>query len=185
MRRWSLLVPLLVVMLVGLVVAGRGGLRTLAQEGTPSADELGAPEGVSFMPLGFATAGKLPATPADFSLVRFGVEPGASFTLEASDPSAALVYIETGALVVNVGVPITVTRAATIAAFSTPGADENTAPMPEEMAAGTDFTMEAGDSAYFPPSISGEVRNDGQETATILAASIEPQGPDEAGTPAP
>ena len=185
MRRWSLLVPLLVVMLVGLVVAGRGGLRTLAQEGTPSADELGAPEGVSFMPLGFATAGKLPATPADFSLVRFGFEPGASFTLEASDPSAALVYIETGALVVNVGVPITVTRAATIAAFSTPGADESSMPAPEEMAADTEFVMAAGDSAYFIGGISGQVTNAGQEPAAILVASIEPRGGDMGGTPAP
>jgi quercetin dioxygenase-like cupin family protein len=172
-------------MLVGLVVVGRGGLSTLAQEGTPSADEFAPPEGVSFTPLGFGTAEQLPATPAEFALFRLGFDPGASFSLEASDPSAALVYIETGALTVRVEVPITVTRAATIAASSTPGADPNAVPMPEEMAAGTEFTMEAGDSAYFPPSIAGEARNDGQETATILIANIEPQRGGEGGTPTP
>ena len=185
MRRWSFLVPLFVVMLVGLVVVSRGGLSTLAQEGTPSADEFAPPEGVTFIPLGFATAAQLPTTPADFALIRIGLDPGARFPIEASDPSAALVYIEAGALTVRVEVPITVTRAATIAAFSTPGADPNAVPMPEEMAAGTEFTMETGDSAYYPPNIAGEVRNDGQETATILIANIEPQGSGEGGTPTP
>ena len=191
MRRFSIVVPLLVVMLIGLVAVGRGSPSTLAHEGTPGADEFEVPEGVTFTPLGFVTAEELPAAPADLGLIRFTLEPGAGFPVEASDPSAALVLVESGTLTVQVDVPITVTRAATIAAFSTPGADESTIPAPEEMAAGTEFTMGAGDSAYFPPSIAGQVTNAGQEPAVLLAATIEPQSGDgaaaspAAGTPAP
>lgn len=185
MRRFSIFLPLLVVILVSLVVVGRGSQTTLAQEGTPSAEEFFPPEGVSFTPLGFGMAEQLPSTPADFVLIRLGLDPGASFPVDASDPSIALVVVESGTLTIQVEAPISVTRAATIAAFATPGVDESAIPGPEEIAAGTEFTMEAGDSAVFPPSIPGEVRNDGQVEAVALVALIEPQGGDAGGTPAP
>ena len=44
--------------------------------------------------------------------------------------------------------------------------------------------MTAGDSAYFPANIAGEVRNDGQELAMALIASIEPLEAADAATPA-
>jgi Sec-independent protein translocase protein TatA len=43
MRRFSLVIPLLIVLLVGLVMVGRGSLTTLAQEGTPSANDFEQP----------------------------------------------------------------------------------------------------------------------------------------------
>ncbi|MDQ3468064.1 MAG: cupin domain-containing protein [Chloroflexota bacterium] len=184
MRRASVLLSILVLVLIGVVVSGRAGSITLAQEGTPSPDEFAPPEGISFMPLGFGTAEQLPTTPADFILARFSLDPGAIFPIEASDPSVTLVVIESGTVTFQVEAPITITRAATIAAFATPGVDESAVPAPEEIAAGTEFTMEAGDSAVFPPSIAGEVRNDGQETAVALLAFVEPQGGEE-GTPTP
>jgi len=191
MRRFWSLGSLAAVLLLGALALA--GLRpAVAQDATPPAEEdVFGLEGVAFEPLGFVTAEELPAAPADLALIRFTIDPGAGFPVEASDPSAALVLVESGTLTVQVEVPITVTRAATIAAFSTPGADERTIPAPEEMAAGTAFTMGAGDSAYFPPSIAGQVTNAGQEPAVLLAATIEPQSGDgaaaspAAGTPAP
>jgi quercetin dioxygenase-like cupin family protein len=186
MRRFSLLAPLLVAVLLSVGVAGRVSAITRAQEGTPSATDM-APEGITFTPLGFGTADTLPATPADFSLFRIGFDPGASFPIEATDPSVALVFVEAGAITIRVDAPTRVTRAATIAAFATPGMDENAIPAPDEIAAGIEFTMAAGDSAFFPPNETGEVRNDGQEQAVILIANIEPQGSGGSmtGTPAP
>ncbi len=153
MRRFSIFLPLLVVILVSLVVVGRGSQTTLAQEGTPAADEFAPPEGISFMPLGFGTTEQLPTTPADFILARFSLDPGAIFPIDASDPSVTFVVIESGTVTFQVEAPITITRAATIAAFAPPGVDESAVPAPEEIAAGTEFTMEAGDSAFFPASI--------------------------------
>jgi hypothetical protein len=185
MRRFSILVPLLVAVLVGVVVVGRADSITLAQGATPSADGSAPPEGVTFSPVGFGTATQLPSTPADFALFRLGLDPGASFPIEASDASVALVSIESGELTIKVEAPITVTRAATIAAFATPGIDPSSVPLPEEIAADTEFTMATGDSAFFPGNIAGEVRNDGSETAVALIASIGPPQGGAAGTPMP
>ena len=183
MRRLPVLVPLFVVALLGAVaLAGLPAAR--AQDATPIADEAFF-AGITLEALGFGTAGELPAAPAEVSLLRFTFEPGASFPVEASDPSGALVVVESGELTVTVSVPSAVTRAATIAAFSTPGADESSVPAPEEMAADTEFVMAAGDSAYFTGGISGQVTNAGQEPTVILVASIEPRGGDMGGTPAP
>lgn len=185
MRRLSLLAPLLIVLLVGLVVVGWGGSTTFALEGTPTTDASAPPEGVSFTALGFGTADQLPATPADFVVARFTLDPGASFPIEASDPSVTLATVESGVFTFKIEAAITVTRAATIAAFADPNADQSSIAPPEEMTAGTAFTMEAGDSAYFPGNIAGEVRNDGQEPAVALLAILEPSGGGEAGTPTP
>ena len=189
MRQFAILVSAVSVVLVGLLAYGRVGPASVAQEGTPSAEEF-APEGVTFEPLGFGTAEELPTAPVDLVLVRFTIDPGAGFPLEADDPSVALAYVESGALAVRADAPIRVTRAATIAAFATPGAvEEGAVPEPEEVAAGTEFTLEAGDSAVFPPHVVGEIRNDGQERAVALVAIVAPpeEGggtPEAEGTPA-
>ncbi len=99
----------------------------LAHEGTPEARDEFAPEGVTFEPLGFGTAAELPRTPTDFVLVRLTLDPGASFPIEADDPSVALNFIPLGALTMEMEAPIEVTRAATIAMFATPGAVEEDA----------------------------------------------------------
>ena len=182
MRRFSVLISVLVAVLAGLLVAGRVA-NTVAQEGTPPAEEEFF-EGLTFEPLGFGTAEELPAAPAEIALFRFGVDPGAGFPIEEDDPTVALVVVESGAVTFRVEAPVRVTRAATIAAFATPGAEEGAIPTPEEVAAGTEFTLEAGDSAVFPPNVPGEVRNDGAERAVGLVALIAP--PEEAAaTPVP
>ena len=181
-------VPISIVSLVvGLALGGAAPLA--AQDATPAAEEF-APEGVAFEPLGFGTAEELPSAPADLVLIRFTIDPDAGFPIEADDPSVALAYVESGALTARVEAPIRVTRAATIAAFATPGAvEEGSLPEPEEVAAGTEFTLEAGDSVVFPPNVEGEIRNDGTEPAVALVAIVAPPeegaGTPGAGTPTP
>ena len=175
MPRFVAPIAVVALVLVGLLVAGRGDPLALAQEGTPPAEEeFELPEGVAFIPLGYGTAEKLPAAPADLLLARFTLEPGAGFDLDANDPSVALVYVEAGTLTVQVDAPIRVTRAAALAAFATPEAMA-TPPAPEEVAAGTAFTLAAGDSAVFPPNVAGEVRNEGAEGVAGLVALVEPR----------
>ena len=177
--------PRLLAALALLLALGGLAAPLAAQEATPPAEEEFPPEGVGFFPLGFGTAEELPAAPADLVLVRFTLEPGASIPADAGDPSAALVYVEAGALTVRVDAPVRVTRAAVIAAFATPGAEPEGPPMPEEVAAGTAFTLAAGDSVVLPPNVAAELRNDGQERVVGLAAIVAPpEMGGEAGTPA-
>ena len=176
--------PLLAVLLAALVVPALLAGGAVAQDATPPAEEF-APEGVTFEPIGFGVAEELPAAPADLVIIRFTIDPGAGFPLDPEDPSVALAYVQSGALSVRADAPLRVTRAATIAAFATPGAvEEGAVPEPEEVAAGNEFMLEAGDSVVFPPNVEGEVRNDGQVPVVALAAIVAP--PEEAaGTPTP
>ena len=182
MRRFSVPIALVVVALVGLVVAGRGGPRALAQEGTPVAGAFGAPTGVRFEPLGVGTAAELPAAPARVVLARVHLDPGGSFPLGA-DPSLVLLYVESGALTLRVDAPLQVVRAGSRAALATPGAAESAPLVPEEVPAGTEATLMAGDSTVPPRRAPGEVRNPGPEPSVALVAVVEPFG-DEA-TPIP
>ena len=175
MRRLTVLVSVLAVVLLGGFAVGRLSVATTAQEGTPPADEFVAPEGVAFAPLGFGIAEELPTAPAEFGLFRITFEPGASLPAEEDYPSVALIYVESGALTIQIEAPFQVVRAATIEAFATPGAvEEGAVPGPEEVPAGTEVTLEAGDSVVFPPNVPGEIRNDGDEPAVGLSASIVP-----------
>ncbi len=174
MRRAPALVLLVAVLLTALAVSGWIAGGAVAQDATPAAEEF-APEGVTFEPLGFGTAEEVPAAPADLVLARATIDPGASVPLDADDPSVALIWIESGTLTVQADAPIRITRAAMIAVFATPGAvEEGAVPELEEIAAGTEFTLEVGDSAIFPPHVVGEIRNDGQERVVALVAIVAP-----------
>jgi quercetin dioxygenase-like cupin family protein len=171
MRRLSVAL-LSIVILFGSLLLG-GGRLVAAQDATPVAgDEEAPPEGLTFELLGLGETDVLPSAPAEIGLVRVTLAPGTSFPGEADDPSIALVVIEAGAITFNFEVPITVLHPV--------GNEEPTAEDFEEMPAGQDFTMEVGDSALFPASVAGEVRNDGTENAVALAAFIEPSGEEEA-----
>ena len=100
-------------------------------------------------------------------LARFTLEPGAGIPFEAEGLTVALAYVESGALTARVEAPIRVTRGAAPQAAEGP-------PPQEEIAAGTEFTLEAGDSAVFPPNVPGEIRNDGQEPVVGLVALVAP-----------
>ncbi len=178
MRRLTLLLSFVAVALVGLFVAGR--VPTIAQEGTPPAEEFAPPEGVTFEGLAFGLAEALPPGPTGLGLFRFTLEPGARIDLEA-DPSYFLVSIESGAITFRVGEPVRVTRAVT----GTPGAQTLGPDAPaEDVPAGTDVTLEQGDAALFPPGAGGEARNDGQEPAVGLVVAVGPEQAEGEATPA-
>ena len=54
------------------------------------------------------------------------------------------------------------------------------------MAAGEAVTLEAGDAAYLPANMTGDIRNDGQDPAVALAfLVVPPEGMMGEATPAP
>ena len=179
MRRLAVLVSVIALVLLGLVLTDRAHTTT-AQDATPPSDEEFA--GVSFAPIAFGTTTELPAAPADLILIRVTLEPGAVLPGSVEDPEAVLISVESGTLTLRAEEPVTVFRAATIAAFATPFAIEQVPP--EEVAAGTEFTLSQGDSFLYPPNVAGELRNDGTEPVVALVALVAPAETDEDGTPA-
>ncbi len=133
----------------------------LAQDSTPAAGE-GPPEGATFRPLAAGSVEVLSPSTASLVLGRLSLNAGSSLPFDPNDPSAILVFVSTGELIFHVNVPMTVARAGT----------EGTPTPPEEVAADTDFTLREGDSAIFPGSMTGEVRNDSAEDASALVVDI-------------
>ena len=165
MRRRSILFPVVVAVLLGLVAIGRVGPDTAAQEGTPPPFEI-AP-GVIAEAIAFAPGQETP------SLYRLTFAPGVVYPI-APAPDISLVYAEAGSLTFTLDAPVTVTRAG---ASDAPG---------EAVAAGAEFTLGEGDYTAFPLLVGGEARNDGREAATVTVAAIVPPGMASpvAGTPA-
>ena len=165
MRRFSPLVALLAVALLGPLVA--------AQEGTPASEEF-AIEGVTFEPLAVSAGVTLPS-PSDLVLVRIGLEPGAALPSDPDDPSLAMVLVEAGELTVDLDAPFTVTRAGAFAPVLATAEAGGAFVAPEEtVAAGEAVTLRAGDVAFFPPNVGGVISNDGEERAVGLAFIVEP-----------
>ena len=94
MRRVPVLVSLVAVMLLGMLALHAQPV-AVAQEATPAAGVM-EPEGVTFEPIAIASGLTLPS-PADMIAIRFNIEPGAGFPLEASDPTAGMLIVESGA----------------------------------------------------------------------------------------
>jgi quercetin dioxygenase-like cupin family protein len=101
---------------------------------------------------------------ANVGFGRITLAPGASVPFDPNDPSAVLVYIASGAVTFRVETEMTVARGA---AAATPMPTE-----PETVAANTEFTLLEGDSALFPPAISGEARNDGTEEVVAWVVTL-------------
>ena len=108
------------------------------------------------------------------------VAPGATVPFNPNDPSASLLLVTTGTLSFNVD------KAISIAPHV--GAGTPVPTQPEQIQPNTEFTMNEGDSALFPPALTGEVRNDGTDEATAWVVSVAVQsaaGTPTAATPAP
>ena len=157
MRRTRVLLPVSAVVLLFLVAAARVGPVAGAQEATPPAGGFEIAPGVTAEALAFAPGQEVP------SLYRLTFAPGVTYRVEPA-PSISLVYGDAGELTATLDAPITIIRAG---ATDAPG---------ESVAAGTEFTLAAGDYALFPPLIGGEVRNDSREAATVTVADIVPEG---------
>jgi quercetin dioxygenase-like cupin family protein len=181
MRRFGLLISVVAMLLLGML-ALRAQPVAIAQEGTPSAEEMA---GETFMPLGFAEGVSLPS-PADMIVSRFSLEPGAGFPLEASDPTGGMVVVESGAFTVRVEeMAWTISRGEALSAAMESGEDADFAAAMEEAAMGEEAVLETGDVAWIPGSVSGEIRNDGQESAEGIVFLVGPAGMLSEATPEP
>ncbi len=182
MPRFPVLLSAVVVVLLGMV---GGGARPVAgQEASPAAGM--SENGITFDPVAFALGAELPSA-ADLFVVRLGLDPGAGFPIEASDPSSGMLIVESGAFTVRVDAPLAVTRGAGLLdAIATAEATGDVASSTEAVAAGEEVTLEAGDAVFIPGSIAGEIRNDGQERAVGLAfLAVPPEGTGTEATPTP
>ena len=167
MRRSPVLLAV-AALLLGLVAAARVGPLAGAQEGTPPPGGFEIAPGVTAEALAFAAEQEAPA------LYRLTFAPGVTYAFDPA-PEISLAYVEVGALAITLDAPVTVTRAG---ATDAPG---------EAVAAGTEFTLVVGDYVVLPPLVDGEVRNDGQEAASVVVAGIVPSAvaTPMAATPAP
>ena len=176
MRRLAFLGSVVAVVLLGLLAAGHAAT-TVAQEGTPPAEEDEQPEGVTFEALAFGLAEELPPGPTGLALFRATLEPGARIDLDP-DPGYFMVAVQSGAITFRVDTPVLVTRGV---AGEPAAQEQGPEAAAEEVAAGTDVALEQGDAALFPPNpegTAGEARNDGQERAVVVVVSA---GPAESG----
>ena len=176
MRRFVVSVSLALVVLLGLVATI--GRSTYAQEtfSTPGPGEFQLAPGQIGRELTSGRFEKPPAGPLHMGLLRITNEPGSvSSGGGPDDPTGALVLVESGEVTVRLEEPATITR--------TTG--------PEEVPAGTDFTLGPGESFVWEPFVVGEVRNEGQEPAVTFAAFLAPvdwvfeESTPIAGTPTP
>jgi adenosylcobinamide amidohydrolase len=174
MRRIPTLMSVMAVALLGLIGLGAQS-RAVAQESTPAATGM-MPAGISFEELAFATGVDVPS-PADVSVARIALEPGAGFPIDASDPSSGMLVVESGTFTVSASTEMSVSRGAGLnSAMATAMAGGAYAPELETIAVGEEATMEAGDAIWIPGNVDGEIRNDGSETAVGLAFLISPPG---------
>ncbi len=167
MTRAKLLALLFVFSVAGLValnpIAG-----TRAQEGTPvvTSFEFDIAPGVK--------ASVLPVPEDPPSLYRLRFDAGVTYPF-TGDPAISLVYVESGSLVLRVGVPVTVSRGSASGAAG------------ESIAADTEFTAAQGDFFVLPSLASGEVRNETEAEVSVAVASLLPGGAEitGSGTPMP
>ena len=180
MRRLSVLVSLTVAVLLG-VLALHAQPVAIAQEATPTAEAM---VGVTFQPVALATGLTLPAT-NELSIARIVLEPGAGFPIGAGDPTYALAVVQRGELTIIQDGPLVVTRAGALeAALEEAEAGGAYAPVTEDIAAGQEVTVEAGDTVLFPLNASGEIRNESRRERTIaLVAFVGPPAAEATPTP--
>jgi quercetin dioxygenase-like cupin family protein len=164
---------LLVVLLTALGSLGSA----VAQDATPASEHgAGTPEAGTFREMASGSLDLLAPGTANLGFGRITLAPGATFPFDPTNPSVDLVYMTSGTLTFRVEAPMKVARGAKA---GTPVAAE-----PEEIPAGTEFTLSDGDSAIFPPNTGGEVRNDSDQEATAWVTNVS-LIPSAAATPTP
>jgi quercetin dioxygenase-like cupin family protein len=172
MRRLSLLLSVVGLLLVGGVALGTHS-RAVAQEATPAGDAM-EPEGVAFELVTIAFGAEV-ASPADLIVARFTIEPGMGFPIEESDPTTGILLVESGTFTVQVEGAMSVTRGATLGeAIAAAEASGDFTGLTEAPTEGEAITLEAGDAAYIPANVNGEIRNDGDEPAIGIGFLIAP-----------
>jgi hypothetical protein len=159
--RWGSIIVLLVTLALTAGVVRDMDQSVLAQEATPAPGEL--PEGVTARTVASGSIEVTAPSTAFLSLGRLTLEPGAVITFDPTDPAGVLVYAASGELTFRVEADTPVARRVDV---GTP------VPEPEQVPANTEFTLSEGDSAFFPPLLTGEVRNDGAEPASAWVVNV-------------
>lgn len=169
MRQSSMLLSLFVALL-GIITLSTQPF-AVAQEATPAGVEIG---GVTFEPVGLATGIDLPH-PGDLFVGRAILAPGGVVPIAATDPALGILLVESGTLTVWIDAPMTVTRGGGGGeSVATAQATEAFGTLLEAIPAGEVATLAAGDAAYIPAQVAGEIRNEGQEPAVRLAILVLP-----------
>ena len=120
-------------------------------------------------------------------VARAALDPGGVVPIEESDPALGILLVESGTLTVQLEAPMTVTRGASLGkAMATAEATGDVRAVMEAIPAGQAVILEAGDAAYIPANVAGEIRNEGPERAERLAILVLPaEGLLGEATPAP
>jgi quercetin dioxygenase-like cupin family protein len=170
-----------VVVLLGIVASWRQPV-AIGQEANPAGVVIG---GVAFEPVTFATGIDLPS-PGDLFVVRAALDPGGVVPIAERDPALGIMLVESGTLTVQVEGPMTVTRGTGLGeAMATAQATGDFSVLMESVTAGQAVTLAAGDAAYIPANVAGEIRNEGPERAERLAFLVlSPEAMTGAATPA-
>lgn len=171
MRRFAVVVAF-ALMGVG-SVGGLSGHHALAQDATPAAQSDMA--GIAYLPLGYIPAVAMPDS-VDTEVARGTLEPGAGFSFTPDDPAAAILIMESGEITVTVeDASWTISRGAAVTAVltGTPAASGAT-DVVEVVGAGETATFSAGDIAYVPGNVTGELHNAGDEQAVTLLITYLP-----------
>lgn len=153
MRHGRWVVSMVAVVLLVLVSVAGLAFNAGAQDATP-------PAGFEIAPGVMAEV--LPTSQDPPSLYRLHFAPGVTYEI-MEDPSIGVSFVNTGTLTLRVDVPVTVAQSGATGAAG------------ESFAAGTEFTVTAGDYFVLPPSATGQVRNDGDETVTVSVAGLVPE----------
>jgi quercetin dioxygenase-like cupin family protein len=172
MRRVTAIVSVIALVLLGTVGLGLSS-SVVAQDATPASNEM-MEEGIAFVPIGFAEGVTLPS-PADLIAVRVTIEPDAVSPFLEDDPTGGLLIVESGTFTVRVDGPWSVSRAAAVQQMMG-GTGEEEPDIMEAIAVGEETTLSAGDTAFIPGSVAGEIRNAGQEPAVGLIVLATPGG---------
>jgi quercetin dioxygenase-like cupin family protein len=145
-----------------------------AQDATPATEASAPGDGVRFMPIGGADGVTVP-NPAMLLAVRVQMEPGATAPLVAGNASSGLFMVEAGAFTVQIDAPWSLTRSASAGGQL------------EAPAAGDVVELKAGDVAYVPADVAGELRNDDDLPAIGVMFLVAPASPASAtiATPEP
>lgn len=185
MPRFSAFLPVVTLAFAGVVALGAQPA-VVAQEATPAVEGM-APAGITYEPVSAAVGAEV-SSPSDIFLVRIGLDSGIGFPIEENDPTVGMLLVEEGAFTVLVDGPLTVTRGAGFGeAMAAAEESGDFSTVTEAVPEGEAVTLEAGDAAFIPGNVSGEIRNDGDARAVGLGFLIFPsEGPmDTAGEATP
>lgn len=125
-------------------------------EGDPSGRPAD-PAGVVQQLLGLGMTTAVPNAPGLLSLDRIALAAGGAMPIGGNVPTLTLVAVESGALTLSAGAPLTIFR---------------DAGPPEEVAAGDDVLMGQGDSVFLPIDASAGLRVTGEETASVMSLTV-------------